>query len=53
MDYFFTPGGAGTGSLVLNDPDAGAHAGIYDVGDLTFDAAGLGPMELVGCNYAD
>ena len=53
VDYFFTPGGAGTGSLLLSDPDAGAHSGIYEMGDLTFDAAGLGTIELVGCNYTD
>ena len=53
VDYVFTPGGAGTGSLLLSDPDAGAHSGIYEMGDLTFDAAGLGTIELNGCNYTD
>ena len=53
VDYTFTPGSAGTGSLLLSDPDAGAHSGIYELGDLTFDAAGLGTIELGGCNYTD
>jgi len=53
VDYTFTPGAAGTGSLLLSDPDANAHSGIYEMGDLTFDAAGLGTIELLGCNYTD
>jgi PEP-CTERM motif-containing protein len=53
VDYFFTPGGAGTGSLLLSDPDADAHSGIYEMGDLTFNAASLGTIELNGCNYTD
>lgn len=54
VDYTFTPGNAGAGgSLLLTDPDASAHSGIYELGDLTFDAAGLGTIELLGCNYTD
>jgi len=53
-DYTFSTGGAGFGYLLLDDPDGtGAHSGIYELGDLTFDAAGLGTIELVACSYTD
>ncbi len=55
VDYVFTPGGAGTGGLLLSDPNfANPETGIFDIGLLEFDiASGLGTMELVGCNYSD
>ena len=48
----FTPGGAGTGSLVMNDPDPNPKSGVYELGDLTFDSASFGTVELLGCSYA-
>lgn len=55
VDYVFTPGGAGTGALLLSDPNfANPETGIFDIGLLEFDIlSGLGTMELLGCNYSD
>ena len=48
----FTPGGAGTGSLMINDPDPNPKTGLFELGDLTFDSASFGTIELAGCQYA-
>ena len=45
----FTPGGAGTGSLMINDPDPNPKTGLFELGDLTFDSASFGTIELAGC----
>jgi len=54
VDYVFTPGGEGVGLIRVSDPnfDSPIH-GIFDLGSILFDAAGLGQIRLTGCNYTD
>lgn len=51
--YTFTPGGAGTGSLLISDEDSDAQSGLYELGDLTWDSFGAGGLQLDSCNYTD
>ncbi len=54
-DYTFVGGGAGTGLVLVTDPDfEGEKHGIHDLGTITFEAPQEpGGMPLIGCNYVD
>ncbi len=51
--YTFTPGGAGTGSLLISDSDSNAQSGLYELGDITWDSLAAGGLQLQSCNYTD
>lgn len=51
-DYVFTPGGAGTGSIVVSDGDIDPQTGQLELGDITWDSL-AGSLQLTGCNYTD
>ena len=53
IDYVFTPGGAGTGSILVSDPDLNPKTGLFELGDITWDSLLGGSLQLVGCNYTD
>ena len=55
-DYEFVAGGAGVGSLVVNDPTdlfPNPMTGVFELGDLTWDSLIAGSLQLTGCNYTD
>jgi len=53
VDYVFTAGGAGTGSILVSDPDFNAKSGLFELGDITWDSLAAGSLQLAGCNYTD
>ena len=52
-DYVFTPGGAGTGSIIVSDSDSNAQTGVLELGDITWDSLASGGLGLLGCNYTN
>ena len=52
-DYVFTPGGAGTGSIVVSDSDSNPQTGILELGTITWDSLTSGSLYLASCNYTD
>ena len=53
VDYVFTPGGAGVGSILVTDPSADPLTGIHELGDIVWDSPADGGLHLDGCNYTD
>jgi PEP-CTERM motif-containing protein len=53
VDYVFTAGGAGTGSILVSDPDFNPKSGLFELGDITWDSLLAGSLQLTGCNYTD
>jgi hypothetical protein len=52
-DYVFTPGGAGTGSIIVSDSDSNPQTGILELGLVTWDSLSSGSLYLASCNYTD
>ena len=52
-DYVFTPGGAGTGSIVVSDSDSNAQNSVLELGDITWNSLASGGLGLLSCNYTD
>jgi len=53
VDYVFTPGGAGTGQIVVSDPDGNPQTGIRQLGTITWDSLSSGSLFLSNANYTD
>ena len=56
IDYVFTAGGAGVGSILVSDPTdlfPNLMTGAFELGDITWDSLAPGSLELTGCNYTD
>jgi hypothetical protein len=52
-DYTFTPGGAGTGEIIVSDSDIDPQTGLLELGDITWDSLASGSLYLASCNYTD
>ena len=52
VDYTFTTGGAGTGSILVTDSNANPETGLRELGLITWDSSSSGSLYLAGCNYS-
>jgi hypothetical protein len=53
VDYVFTAGGAGVGSIVVSDSDVNPQTGLLELGDVTWSSLSSGSLYLSSCNYTD
>jgi len=53
VEYVFTAGGEGVGSLVVSDSDINTQTGQLELGDITWDSLAGGSLYLESCNYTD
>ncbi len=53
VEYVFTAGGEGVGSLVVSDSDIDPQTGLLELGDITWDSLASGSLYLASCNYTD
>ena len=53
VDYTFTAGGAGTGSILVSDSNANPETLVRELGLITWNSLSSGSLYLAGCNYTD
>lgn len=53
VDYTFTAGGTGTGSILITDSNVNSETGVRELGLITWNSASSGSLYLAGCNYTD